>query len=395
MGSWAAPHLVAHGFSDAPPFPVGLPLVLLASALLVAAAAAIAAQHTSPVPAVARTVGPTISLLLRLGAVILLAAIVVPATFGPPDVSDNPAPRLLFTVGWAGLLLASALFGPVWAKANPLRWAGSSQASGVDLYRRVGVWPAVAGLVAFSIAEQVLDPSPLVVLATVAIYVIAAGAGAVVYGFGWFRAADPLDVASRVVGRLAPIGRRGRRVTARRVRAGVAATGAVRAMAAFLGVLIGANLFDALAPAGSFGARLGLFTLVVGASALVTSAAARPGFLAPALIPAAVSHVAAHYLAPLLIDTQIALIQVSDPLGLGWDLLGMTGAEPNATPVPILAAQVAQLLLLVAGHALAMVAATDIAARHLNPRAAAAALFPVRAAIIASLVAGVYLRLGA
>ena len=53
-----------------------------------------------------------------------------------------------------------------------------------------------------------------------------------------------------------------------------------------------------------------------------------------------------------------------------------------------------QALLLVAGHALAMVVASDLAARHLSPRAASAALFPVRAAIVASLVLGVFLRFG-
>ena len=394
MGSLAAQTIVVgHGFSDAAAFPLPPPLVLLVSAALVAAAAAVSAQHTNPVPALARTIGPTVAFVLRIAAALLLAAIVVPATFGQPDVSDNPAPRLLFTVGWAGILLVSALVGPVWAKANPLRWAGTPQASGVELYRRVGVWPAVAALVVFSIAEQVLEPSPLVVLTVVALYVLAGGGGALVHGLAWFRVADPFETGSRMLGRLAPVGRRGRKVVARRVRAGVAATGSVPGTAAFLGVLIGANLYDALAPGHSTVVRLGLFALVVGATVAALSVAARPDYLAPALIPAAAGHVGAHYLAPLLVDTQIALIQASDPLGRGWDLFGIAGREPNATRVPIIVAQSFQLLLLVAGHALAMVVATDIAARHMSPRAAKAALFPLRAVVLASLLAGVYLRL--
>ena len=395
MGMEAAPFLVVgHGFADADPFPVPLPVVLMVGTALVAAGAAVTAQHSTPVPAIARKMGPTVRLVLRILAIVLAVAIVVPATFGPSDVSANPAPRLLFTVGWAGVLVASAVLGPVWPNANPLRWVAAPQPAGVEFYRRVGVWPAVAGLVLFSIAEQVADPSPLVVLLTVGTYVLAMGIGGLTYGFGWFRAADPVEVASRLVGRLAPIGRESRRVTARRTRAGVAATGTVPGTAAFLGVLIGVNLFDAMEPSGSVASRLGVFLLVAGVTALAATVSARPAYLAPALIPAAVAHLAAHYLAPLLVDTQIAVIQASDPLGLGWDIFGIAGAEPNATPIPILAAQTVQLVVLVAGHALAMITGNDIAARHLGPRQATAALFGLRAAVIASLVAGLYLRVG-
>lgn len=394
MGTEMAPVVVAHGFSDAGPLPIPMQMVLLVAALVVVAAASISPQHSNPAPALARTVGPTIAMVLRIAVAILLVAIVVPAAFGNADTSDNPAPRLLFTVAWAGLLLASVVLGPVWPKANPLRWAGARDPRGAALYGRLGLWPAAGGLVLLGIAEQVFDPQPLLVLITVAVYVLAMGAGAVLYGHGWFRAADPLDAVSRLLGRLAPIGRRGRRLVARRIRAGVATTGTVPGMAAFLGVLTAANLYDAMEPAGGLGIRLLIFAAVTVVTTVVLAAAARPEYLLPVLIPVAAAHLGAHYLAPLLVDTQIAVIQASDPLGRGWDLFGLTGAEPNATPIPILAAQAVQWLLLVAGHALAMVVTTDIAGRHLTPRAARAAVFPLRAAIIASLVAGVYLRLG-
>ena len=391
MGSAAAMIVLGHGFADADPFPVPPQLLLFGGAGLVLAATAISSQYNRPATALVRTTGPLATLVLRIVALLLLMMIVVTALLGPSDIGVNASPRLLFAVGWAGLLLVSALVGPVWVRANPLRWVvgGGPQ----DLFTRVGVWPAVAGLVVFTAAEQIFDPAPLVALVVVGTYAVATAGGGVVYGRSWFRAADPIETASRLLGRLAPLGRRGRAVVARRVRAGVAGTDAAPGMAAFLGVLIGASLYDALEVSGPLGLRAAVFAALVAGAAVIATASARPAILAPALIPAAAAHLGTHYLAPLLVDTQIAAIQLSDPFGRGWNLLGLTGAEFVAEPVPALAVQVLQLVLLLAGHGLAMVVANDIAARRVLPRAISATLFPVRAAILASLLAGLYLWL--
>ena len=383
--------VLGHGFADAEPLPFPAPLLLLGGTDVVLAATAITSQHSRPVPALARTLGPGATLVLRVLAVALLLAIVLPAVLAPADLALNAAPRLLFTVAWAGLLLVSGLLGPLWVRANPLRWAAGP--TNTDLFARVGVRPAVAALIGFTIAEQLFEPTPLVVLCVVGLYVVGTFGGAIAYGTAWFRAVDPVETASRLVGRLAPIGRQGRAVVARRVRAGVAGTGAVPGMAAFLGVLIGASLYDALEASGSVGTRallLGGTLLAAGGFATV---AARPVILAPALIPAAAAHLGTHYLAPLLVDTQIAVIQLSDPFAKGWNLLGLTGTEVIAEPIPPIAGQVLQLVILLAGHGLAMAVANDIGARRMEPSKVAAALFPLRAAILASLLAGIYLWL--
>lgn len=393
MGSWSAPVVVAHGFADTQPLPVSVPLLLLGSAAVVLAATRVSSQYTSPSPALVRTVGPTVTLILRVVAVLVIAAIALPATFGRSDTAANPAPLLMFTVGWAGLLVVSAVVGPVWARANPLHWAAPPADGDPHLRNSVGVWPAVGALVVFTAAEQVLEPSTLLVLVLLTLYVFAGAGGALVYGRTWFRVADPIETASRLMGRLAPLGRTGRRVAGRRIRSGVAATATAPGMAAFLGVLVGAGLYDAADPAGGLPARLAIFAAVLFLCAGAATAAARPAFLAPALIPAAAAHVGAHYLAPLLVETQLAAVQASDPFGLGWNLFGLTGSDINGEPIPALVGQIVQLLLLVAGHSLAMVVANDIAARRLRPRAIEAALFPLRAAVLASLVAGVYLWL--
>lgn len=391
MGPAGGMIVLGHGFADADAFPVPPQLLLLGGAALVLAATAISSQYNRPVHALVRTLGRATTLVTRIVVLGLMVVIVAIALLGPSDIGVNAAPRLLFAVGWAGLLLVSALVGPVWVRANPLRWVVGDAPQ--DLFARAGVWPAVAGLVLFTAAEQIFDPSPLVALVVVGTYVVATAGGGVVYGRSWFRAADPIETASRLLGRMAPVGRRGRSVVARRIRAGVAGTDAAPGMAAFLGVLIGASLYDALEVGMSLGVRTGVFAAMVTGAAVVATASARPAILAPALIPAAAAHLGTHYLAPLLVDTQIAAIQLSDPFGRGWDLLGMTGAEFIAEPIPALAAQIVQLVLLVVGHALAMVVANDIAARRFKPHAIAATLFPVRAAILASLLAGLYLWL--
>ena len=178
----------------------------------------------------------------------------------------------------------------------------------------------------------------MLVLITVGVYVVVGTAGALLFGREWLRTADPVQVASTAVGAIAPIGRSRSGVRLRSPRRGVGAALAPPGLGVFLGVLIGINLFDAL-----------------------------PAFFS---------------------------VLASDPLRRGWNLLGLTGQEIVAEPIPPTLGLALQALLLVAGHALAMVVASDLAARHLRPRAASASLFPVRAAIVASLVLGVFLRFG-
>lgn len=393
MLSWPLP-VVGHGFGDAGPYPVPLQVLLLIALLALVGAAAVPARITGDDdvrPLVAAT-GPRAATALRVLAVLLITAIVVPAALGSRDVAANPAPRLLFTVGWAGLLAVSALVGPVWSRANPLQWASGAPAR--HLPPSVGMWPAVVALLAFTTAEQVLDPSPLLVLVAVAIYVLGAIAGATAYGDQWFSTADPLDRASYLFARLAPVGRGDGRVVLRGTRRGVATTDVAPGTAAFLGLLIAASAYDAAAPAGGFALRLAVFLAAAAAGAGVLTFAARPSFLAAAFIPAAAAHAGAHYLAPLLVDTQVAAVQASDPFGLGWNLVGLTGSEIVAEPISPLAGMTVSYVLLVAGHALSLVVAKDLAAARVQPRTLGATLFPARVAIALSLAVGVDVRMG-
>lgn len=393
VAGWAAPIVLGHGFADAGPLPLSLPVLLVIAAAPVLAAAAVPpTRRRDPVPPLGADLPGPVAAVLRVGVVVVLVAIVVPATLGSADVAVNPAPRLLFTVGWAALLATVTLVGPWWRHASPLRLFADDRAS-MPLPEAVGVWPAVVALTGFGVAEQILDPSGLVVLVVVGSYLVAGAGGALRYGGAWPAAADPLEVSAELLGSLTPLGRQGRlRWRSPRLGASTLCTGT--GAAAFLGVLIGINLYDAAEVAGPPLTQLLMYAAITGTAAVAVTAAARPRWLTPAFVPAAAGHLGAHYLAPLLVETQIAAVLASEPLGLGWNLLGLTGREIIAEPIPPTLGLTLQLVLLIVGHALAMIVATDLARSRLNARAAGAALFSARAALMVSLLAGVYLRFG-
>lgn len=389
LPGWPPLTLLGHGFADAGPLPLALPTLMVLAVALTVAAVTVPSRRAAVPPPPADAATPATRHWLRGLAMAGVVAIAVPAALGPSDVALNPAPRLLFTVAWAGMLLISVLLGPWWRWASPPAAVTARAAN--DRPARM-VWPAVVGLVGFGVFEQVLEPSPLVALAALAAYLVGGVAVAVRSGDRGLAEADPLQVASAALGSLAPLAR-GPRWT-RSPRQGAGAHDALPGLAVFLGVLAGMNLFDALEPDGVLGARGAIYLAVVGLTAAAFWAAARPAFLAPALIPAVAGHLGAHYLFPLLVDTQVAAVLASDPLRRGWNLLGLTGAEINPEPIPPELGLAVQLALLIAGHALSMVVAGDLARDRLPPRAAHAALFGIRGVIVLSLVAGVYLRFG-
>jgi hypothetical protein len=385
---WPRLTVLGHGFADAGALPVGLPALIVAAVAVTVAAAALAGPRAAVAPPLAEHATGRTRTVLRVLASVAAVTVAVAAALGPSDVALNPAPRLLFTVGWAGLLVSSAVLGPWWRHASPV--AAIADPAG-DPARATMVWPAVGGLAVFGLFELVAEPSPLTALAALGVYL--AGGAAIAWRGGrqGLAEADPLEVTSAVLGSLAPLSRGPR---PRSPRHGAGAHPVVGGLAAFLGVLGGMNLYDALEPTGGLAVRAAIYLAVVAGTAVAFHVAARPAFLTPALIPAVAGHLGAHYLFPLLVDTQIAAVLASDPLRRGWNLLGITGAEINAEPIPAQLGLVGQLLLLVAGHALAMVVAGDLAKDRLPPRAANAALFGIRGVVLLSLVAGVYLRFG-
>ena len=154
---------------------------------------------------------------------------------------------------------------------------------------------------------------------------------------------------------------------------------------------MGTGLYDGAVLAGLPGGALALGAwMAVAAAALI--AATRQTWLAPALLPLLAGQLAAHYLGPLLVETQVAAVLASDPFGRGWDLLGLSGAEIVDPPLPGTLALWLQLALLVGGHVVAIVLAQRLTAGRHDARTAGAVQFAFRLAVLGALLAAVWLR---
>lgn len=418
--------LLAHGFGDIGDLPVTLPILLVASAGLVIGVAALLSARAAGPPrrGVAAAVGlpglltatadhPVTRTLLRLCGAALLGATALTAVLGSDDFLTNPAPALFFAVFWVAVLLfGSLLVGPVWRIANPLRTVSTvlARVSGDPDDQRtrplpggVGVWPAAAMLAVVVWAEQVLVRRSLTVLVLLSGYAVLQVGAAAVYGRVWYRHGDGFEVYSTMVGWLAPLDRAGDgRLALQTPRRRLAALEPPAGLLAVIAVLTGGHLFDRLTDTLAwqqllFGRpQLALQTaglaLCIGAVAAVGAATTRATFLRPALIPVVVAYAIAHYFGPALVEMQHAVIALSDPLGAGADLLGLSGREVTYEAVPAPLAAATQLIAFVGFHVLAVAVAHDRSIARYDPRGARAVQFPVRALIVASTVGGLALR---
>lgn len=417
--------VLAHGFGDVGDLPVTLPLLLfLAGGLVVAVAGALSARAARPsrlwsVPlpswVTALADHPVTRGTARALAGLLLLTAALTAALGADDVLRNPAPALFYTVLWAGVLLVvSLLLGPVWPVLNPLRsvTAALARLSGDPGERSVrpvppalGVWPAAGAFAAFVWVEALWDRQPASVLAFLVVYALVEAGAAASFGRAWYRHGDGFEVYSRLLGSLAPLGRGpDGRLTLRSPRRALAATASEPGLLAVLAVLLGAHAFDSLADTLFWqqtlfgGPRLLLQTAglaaCVAAVAAVVAVATRPTFLRPALVPVVAAYAIAHYFGPLLVETQHALVTLSDPLARGSDLLGLSGRRVTYEAVSPALAAVAQIVAFVGFHLLAVAAAHDRATARFDPRTARAVQFPFRALLLVSVLAGLVVRFG-
>ena len=173
-----------------------------------------------PVPGVQRLVeSPAFVGALRILGLVFTGYVAWAAVFGP-DLLTNPTFGVVYVWLWIGLVPASLLFGPFFRAVSPARtlhWLlsramGTPPGQGlVVLPRRVGYWPAAAGLFAFVWLELVWPESTYLgpVRLWFALYFAVLLVGAALFGDRWLAAADPFEVYSTLVGHLSAWGRRG------------------------------------------------------------------------------------------------------------------------------------------------------------------------------------------
>lgn len=267
--------------------------------------------------------------------------VAVAAATGPQD-SRNALPGVFYVLLWVGLVALSLLLGPVWRVVSPVRTVARLLRVARDRAafprrfarpypRRLGYWPAAAGLFAFVWLELASpDPGSLAAVKIwLFIYLAVTLLGACVSGPRWCAHADPFEVYSMIASRCAPwrrnpdgriaIGNPFNHLLTLPVRPGTVTV---------LAVLLGSTAFDSFSAmpvwrnfvdthtssvwdAGAlktaalltFVAAVAVsFSLAAGATGGVDREGRRalPGLMAHSLIPIVIGYVFAHYLTYLV-----------------------------------------------------------------------------------------------
>jgi hypothetical protein len=393
-----------------------------------------AATKGTPAPAWLAAVvdGTWFPALLRALGLIFFAYVAWAAVAGP-DLLLNPTFGVVYVLLWVGIVPASLLFGPFYRAVSPLRTVhllftrltGGDPGRGLlTLPRWVGYWPAALGLLAFVWLELVypgstyLSPVRLWFAAYLAIVLV----GSAVFGSDWLERADPFEVYSTLVGHLSVFGRTADGTLV--LRSPLGNLDGVRAEPGLVGVvavLFGSTAFDSFKDSNEWlrftqssslsstwldFLALVLFVLVVGVTFSVATMTtgvragitrrSLPNRFAHSVVPIVVGYVVAHYLSYFVEVGQQTVVQLSDPLARGQDLLGTADLQVSywISAHPTFLA-VLKVLAVVTGHVLGVIAAHDRAIKLLPRRHQLTGQLPLLLVMVFYTVTGLYLLFGA
>ncbi|HSE09429.1 MAG TPA: hypothetical protein VLB29_12250 [Nocardioidaceae bacterium] len=355
------------------------------------------------------------------------------AALAGPDLLINPTFGVVYVLLWVGVVPASLLFGPFYKAVSPVRTinlvvsrlTGGDPERGLwELPRWVGYWPAAVGLFAFVWLELIYPEATYLspVRLWFAIYLAVLLVGGALFGSRWFERADPFEVYSTLVGHLSVFGRRADgSLVLRSPLANLDAVPAAPGLVAVVSVLFGSTAFDSFKDSNTWlqftqattlnvtwlNALVMLgFCLAVGFSLVVATMAAAPregvrridlpALFAHSVVPIVVGYMVAHYLTYFVETGQQTLIQLSDPMNTGANLLGTADVEVNywlSTHPTFLA--VTKVLAVVTGHVLGVIAAHDRAMKLLPKRHQLTGQLPLLFVMVFYTVTGLYLLFGA
>ena len=432
-----------HGVGGAQDLPLPLPFALAGGAAALGISFVVltlawrrrrfhAATAGRPLPAAVDRAfsGGVATWLLRLLG-LAVAGYVTWAAVAGPDTAVNPTFKFVFVLLWVGLVPASLLFGPVYAAMNPLRTIhrGISRITGgdpdegvVSMPAWVGLWPAALGLLAFTYLELVYPESNYLysVRLWFAVYAAVVLVGAAVFGDRWIAAADPFEAYSTLVAHLSPFGRRrDGRLVVRSPLQNLDGVPPVPGLVAVVAVLVGSTAFDSfkeslawlrvlqrgggnthlLETLALIGSCL-LIAITFGVATAVSGATREhprrrlPTLFAHSLTPIIVGYIIAHYLSLLVETGQQGLIELSDPMGTGANLLGTADLQVNywlSNNQTFLA--YTKVVAIVGGHVLGVIAAHDRALTVLPRRRHVAGQLPLLLVMVGYTVGGLYLLL--
>jgi hypothetical protein len=332
--------------------------------------------------------------LLRAVGIFAIAWIVVQAIVGGSSDADVSG-LFLWTYGWVGLALVSALVGPAWAWLDPfttihdigaavLRRAGVRGWSAAPYPARLGRWPAVAGFIFFVWLELIVTGGGggRTLVAALLAYMVITLIGMAQYGRDAWRAnGEVFSAWFGLLGRIAPFGLAGEpedgTVRRRPYGSGLLEPGWTPALVVLVAIGVASVLYDGMSQTqlwfdliglpGLAGGTASLLVFLAAAAALALGVARLVGSppiaraagiaaLGAGLVPIATGYIAGHYLTSLLVDGQRILVAISDPFQQGWDLLGTAFFKPSSWLLAPGVVWAAQLASVVGGHMLGAVA---------------------------------------
>ncbi len=313
---------------------------------------------------------------LSLISAVFLCSLIAAGFMGSRDPLANPLPLTIWTVWWVGVVLLHAVLGNAWAWLNPFvgpyalldRLSGGRLAAHrLPFSPAFEYMPALLIFLAFAwfqlVAPAPNDPARLA--AAVSIYALLTLLAVCLFGPEmWLTKADPFAIFLRLVAAVSPIQFRSSRhgpgkddIHLRVPGAGLADLPALPLPGAlFVLLTLSSVSFDGLSNTFwwlslarinplDFPGRtavvglntLGLIAAFIVLTLLFTAAviagwmlAGKPGEFAQlfgklvlSLIPISIAFHFAHYLTDLLVNGQYVALVLNDPLGRGWNLIGL------------------------------------------------------------------------
>ena len=372
-----------------------------------------------------RRVPEWVSTAPSLIAAAFVLALIVAGYIGDRNPLYNPLPQVLWGLWWVGFVFVHVLFGNLWSVVNP--WKGFywllTSLPGLRGWRSspplkypasAGYWPAIALFVAFAWYELIhpapMDPADLASASIV--YLCVTLIGMLLFGSDtWLNRGDAFSIFFRIVSWLAPF-RQDRPGAAKGddkdsslwlVLPGIKLLGVgtlpitgagfvllALATVSFDGLsrtfwwlgLIGENPLEPPGRTALMGINtLGLaatyatiWTVFGGAVVCGCILVKRPDRIrhdimrvVVSIVPIAFAYHMAHYLPTFLIQAQDAVRALSDPYGLGWNVLGTRDLHVSASLLnnydSVRVIWLVQVVAIVVGHVVAVAVAHVLALR--------------------------------
>lgn len=327
-------------------------------------------------------------------AVAAIWLLVGAALVGGVDRIDNPVFGFTYVLVWVGLVPVSLLLGQIWRATNPIRTLLLLVGRRRCAQPAPSVLPGAIALFGFCFLELAQpDRATLpVIRAWAAIWLIWLFAGILARRPHWIASADPFEVYASMLAQASPWTRSSSGVLARTSPLRNLGTWRPpRFISAVAVVLLGGTAYDSFSNVLWWvqfvqnsslprvvwdGLGLTVMVLVVAFTYYGAAAAMRlpqrsvrqqADLLAPGLVPIVAGYAIAHYATLLWLEGQRTMIQLSDPLGRGWNLFGTAELGVNTAIIGysslIASLQVAAI---VGGHVIGVLVSHDIAIRHLQ-----------------------------